>query len=87
MLFAKPLVHLRPFHVTHENKVFNQQMRAVKYKLLSQFEPQIKSFSEKIQNKIYLNHWKELIEFSSSKKELKRRLKNNNNQFNINLFK
>ncbi|QBY03538.1 glycosyltransferase [Thalassotalea sp. HSM 43] len=84
---CEPLVHLRPFHVTHENKVFNQQMRAVKYKLLSQFEPQIKSFSEKIQNKIYLNHWKELIEFSSSKKELKRRLKNNNNQFNINLFK
>ncbi|NMP14980.1 glycosyltransferase family 2 protein [Thalassotalea sp. Y01] len=84
---TEPLVHIRPLQVTHENKVYDEAMMAIKHKFLSQFASLIASYGEKVQRKIYLHHWNELIEFSSSKKLLKKKLKHNNHQFDLNLFK
>ncbi|MDN3651808.1 glycosyltransferase [Thalassotalea ponticola] len=84
---AKPLVHIRPMQVTHENKVYNETMMAVKFKFLTQFHSLIASFSDKIQRKIYQRHWHELLEFSSSRKALKQKLKQRDNRIDLNLFK
>lgn len=82
----EPLVHIRPVHVGSENKVYDQKMKQVKKQFLSQFRMIISTFTEKEQCKIYKRHWQELVEFSSTRRELKKRLKSNDGKYNFNLF-